>query len=51
MPEQSVCGISVVKDYYRRQKFNVTEIASARNGQEIFEDPEGRFRGRNMEGG
>ena len=28
---QSVCGISVVKDYYRLQKFNVIELANAKN--------------------
>lgn len=30
-PVQSVCGISVVKDYYKLQKFNVMEIANAKN--------------------
>ncbi|KAI0787832.1 hypothetical protein C8Q74DRAFT_1436947 [Fomes fomentarius] len=28
---KSVCGISVVKDYYKLQKFNVMEIANAKN--------------------
>ncbi|KAI1797271.1 hypothetical protein LXA43DRAFT_1138693 [Ganoderma leucocontextum] len=28
---KSVCGISVVKDYYNLQKFNVVEIANAKN--------------------
>ncbi len=28
---QSVCGISVVKDYYKLQKFNVMEIANTKN--------------------
>lgn len=32
---QSVCGISVVRDYYAMQKFNVMEIANAkRHGDE-----------------
>ena len=31
---QSVCGISVVKDYYKLQKFNVMEIANAKNQQD-----------------
>jgi tRNA acetyltransferase TAN1 len=28
---QSVCGVSIVKDYYKLQKFNVMEIASKKN--------------------
>jgi len=28
---QSVCGVSIVEDYYRFQKFNVAEIASKKN--------------------
>ncbi|CDO74900.1 hypothetical protein BN946_scf184988.g7 [Trametes cinnabarina] len=28
---QSVCGISVVRDYYKLHKFNVVEIANAKN--------------------
>ncbi|CCM03096.1 uncharacterized protein FIBRA_05216 [Fibroporia radiculosa] len=28
---KSICGISIVKDYYRFQKFNVMEIANAKN--------------------
>lgn len=28
---KSVCGISVVKDYYRLQKFNVIELSNAKN--------------------
>ncbi|KAI0360017.1 hypothetical protein OH77DRAFT_1472008 [Trametes cingulata] len=31
---KSVCGISVVKDYYKLYKFNVMEIANAKNLQE-----------------
>jgi hypothetical protein len=44
-----VCGISIVRDYYRRLKFNVMEIANARNGQKFFEGAEARFRGRKMD--
>ncbi|KAI0710142.1 hypothetical protein C8Q76DRAFT_741272 [Earliella scabrosa] len=35
---KSVCGISVVKDYYKLQKFNVMEIANARNLREEHAD-------------
>jgi len=28
---QSVCGVSIVKDYYKSQKFNVMEIANKKN--------------------
>ncbi|RPD61192.1 hypothetical protein L226DRAFT_560338 [Lentinus tigrinus ALCF2SS1-7] len=37
---KSVCGISVVKDYYKLQKFNVMEIANAKNLRD--ENAEGR---------
>ncbi|KAI0324143.1 hypothetical protein GY45DRAFT_452332 [Cubamyces sp. BRFM 1775] len=37
---KSVCGISVVKDYYKLQKFNVMEIANAKNLRD--EGAEGR---------
>ncbi|KAG6919182.1 hypothetical protein DXG01_008480 [Tephrocybe rancida] len=32
---KSVCGISVVQNYYDLQKFNMTEIANAKNGGNI----------------
>ncbi|RDB26349.1 Uncharacterized protein C25H2.10c [Hypsizygus marmoreus] len=32
---KSVCGISVVEDYYRLQKFNIMEIANRRNGGDL----------------
>lgn len=32
---KSICGISVVEDYYAHQKFNMTEIAKARNGDDL----------------
>lgn len=35
---QSVCGISVVKNYYKFQKFNIMEIANARNLREEGEE-------------
>ncbi|KAH9856563.1 hypothetical protein C2E23DRAFT_721972 [Lenzites betulinus] len=38
---KSVCGISVVKDYYKLHKFNVMEIAHARNAR--VEEDEGRI--------
>ncbi|KAI9463245.1 hypothetical protein BJY52DRAFT_1210472 [Lactarius psammicola] len=34
---KSVCGISVVKDYYAHQKFNVMEIANAKNAESKLE--------------
>ncbi|TFY67788.1 hypothetical protein EVJ58_g1397 [Rhodofomes roseus] len=30
---KSICGMSVVKDYYRLHKFNVMEIAHVKNGE------------------
>lgn len=41
--QQSVCGISVVKDYYELQKFNVMEIANSKNEELKFKDGEGRM--------
>jgi tRNA acetyltransferase TAN1 len=35
--EQSVCGISVVQEYYRLQKFNVMEIAKSK---QLAREPE-----------
>ena len=35
-----MCGISVVRDYYKLQKFNVMEIANAKNLRD--ENVEGR---------
>ncbi|TCD70194.1 hypothetical protein EIP91_004373 [Steccherinum ochraceum] len=40
---KSLCGISVVKDYYKLQKFNVMEIANAKNEETKFESGEGRL--------
>ena len=35
MAIQSVCGVSVVKDYYKYSKFNVLEIANKFNAKTI----------------
>ncbi|KAG6874987.1 hypothetical protein C0992_005660 [Termitomyces sp. T32_za158] len=32
---KSVCGISIVRNYYDMQKFNMSEIANSKNGGEI----------------
>jgi len=37
---KSVCGISIVQDYYRFQKFNVMEIANARHMEGNFRQVE-----------
>jgi tRNA acetyltransferase TAN1 len=39
---KSVCGISVVEDYYRFKKFNILEVANERNGEKKFKESEGR---------
>ncbi|EIM90842.1 uncharacterized protein STEHIDRAFT_90713 [Stereum hirsutum FP-91666 SS1] len=39
---KSVCGISIVEDYYKHTKFNVMEIANAKNEVEKFKEGEGR---------
>ena len=38
---QSTCGIGIVRDYYRLQKFNVMEIAKAE--EPGFKQGEGRL--------
>ncbi|KAH7926091.1 hypothetical protein BV22DRAFT_1128473 [Leucogyrophana mollusca] len=43
---KSICGVSVVKDYYRLQKFNVMELANKKNGKENFSDGAGRVQQR-----
>jgi hypothetical protein len=35
---QSVCGVSIVKDYYKLQKFNVMEIANKKNRSDQVEE-------------
>lgn len=40
---KSVCGISVVKDYYRLQKFNVMELGNAKKEDVDFQEGEGRL--------
>ncbi|KAG2124121.1 hypothetical protein BD769DRAFT_1359073, partial [Suillus cothurnatus] len=39
---KSTFGMSIVEDYYRFQKFNVMELANARNEPERFEKGAGR---------
>jgi tRNA acetyltransferase TAN1 len=39
---QSVCGIGIVRDYYKLHKFNVMEIA--KTGELGFKDGEGRVK-------
>ncbi|KAI0321774.1 hypothetical protein OF83DRAFT_188553 [Amylostereum chailletii] len=39
---KSVCGISIVRDYYEHQKFNVMGIANVKNGEGKFKEGEGR---------
>jgi len=41
---KNVCGISLVQDYYRLQKFNVMEIANERSSEGQFREGEGRVR-------
>lgn len=43
---KSTCGMSVVKDYYRLQKFNVMEIAHTKNAEDDSNDDEGRVASR-----
>lgn len=42
---QAVCGISIVRDYYKLQKFNVSEICRTRLESETFMEGQGRIMG------
>jgi len=39
---KNVCGVSVVRDYYHLQKFNVMEIANEKSSEGEFREGEGR---------
>lgn len=40
---QSVCGMSIVKDYYTKYKFNVKEIVNSKAEELKFKEGEGRL--------
>ncbi|KAL4064373.1 hypothetical protein J3A83DRAFT_4101377 [Scleroderma citrinum] len=42
----SVCGASILRDYYRYQKFNVMTLAHEKNEPESFKDGAGRVKGK-----
>ncbi|KAL4072711.1 hypothetical protein V8B97DRAFT_1958058 [Scleroderma yunnanense] len=43
---KSVCGASILRDYYRYQKFNVMTLAHEKNEPESFKDGAGRVKGK-----
>ncbi|KAG6331615.1 hypothetical protein ID866_7479 [Astraeus odoratus] len=43
---KNVCGVSILRDYYRLQKFNVMTLANERNEPESFKDGTGRIKGK-----
>ncbi|KAI9567389.1 hypothetical protein HD554DRAFT_2023890, partial [Boletus coccyginus] len=45
---KSVCGVSVLRDYYRFHKFNVMAIANERNAVEDFKREAGRVQGKEL---
>ncbi|KAG2124221.1 hypothetical protein DEU56DRAFT_744708 [Suillus clintonianus] len=47
---KSTFGMSIVEDYYRFQKFNVMELANARNEPERFEKGAGRVQDKKRDG-
>jgi len=42
---KSVCGVSILRDYYKLQKFNVMTLANEKNGVDNFERGAGRVQG------
>ncbi|KAI6155196.1 hypothetical protein BKA82DRAFT_4075623 [Pisolithus tinctorius] len=47
---KSVCGVSILKDYYRLQKFNVMTLANEKNETENFKHGTGRVKGKEAVG-
>lgn len=43
---KNTCGVSILKDYYRCQKFNVMTLAHEKNEPESFKDGAGRVKGK-----
>lgn len=45
---QSVCGVSILKDYYKLHKFNVMTLANEKNAVEDFKRESGRVQGKEL---
>jgi tRNA acetyltransferase TAN1 len=43
---QSVCGVSILRDYYKLQKFNVMTLANEKNMVDNFKRDAGRVQGK-----
>ena len=43
---QSVCGVSILRDYYKLHKFNVMTLANEKNAVEDFKRETGRVQGK-----
>ncbi|KAG9315012.1 hypothetical protein JVU11DRAFT_4123 [Chiua virens] len=47
---KSVCGVSILRDYYKLHKFNVMTLANEKNTVEDFKPDAGRVRSRELSG-
>jgi tRNA acetyltransferase TAN1 len=46
---KSVCGVSILRDYYKLHKFNVMTLANEKNAMEDFKREAGRVLGKVMD--
>ncbi|KAG6374376.1 hypothetical protein JVT61DRAFT_4411 [Boletus reticuloceps] len=46
---QSVCGVSILRDYYKLHKFNVMMLANEKNAVEDFKPEAGRVQGKQVD--
>ena len=46
-----MCGISIVREYYNLQKFNVVELAHEKDADRKFQDNSSRVGGGSKDGG
>lgn len=46
---QSVCGVSILRDYYKLHKFNVMTLANEKNAVEDFKPEAGRVQGKELD--
>lgn len=45
---QSVCGVSILRDYYKLHKFNVMTLANEKNAVDDFKHDVGRVQGKGL---
>ena len=46
---QSICGVSILRDYYKLHKFNVMTLANEKNAVEDFKPEAGRVQAKEID--